>query len=103
MKKNQKDKTSKRALKTKKAEAKKTKPVKPNNDFIMSGAQNFYMTKNSIATQRVLSIDKNGKPLAVKTEYYAKTRAREEAMKKAGLKPGKPIKGAGSRVATFRR
>lgn len=102
MKKNQKAKKTK-PLNTKKAEAKKTKPVKPNNDFIMSGAQNFYMTDNSIAAQRVLSIDKNGKPLAIKTEYYAKTKAREEAMKRAGLKPGKPIKGAGSRVATFRR
>ncbi len=103
MKKNQKEQKTK-PLKTKKPNAKKTKPVKPNNDFLMSGAQNFYMTNNSIAAQRVLSIDKNGKPLAVKTEYYAKTKAREKALAEAGVKPGKPVKGTAKvRQTTFSR
>ena len=78
MKKNQKAKKTK-PLKTKKAEAKKTKPVKPNNDFIMSGAQNFYMTDNSIAAQRVLSIDKNGKPLAMlEDNFYQNSKENNE-------------------------
>lgn len=96
MKKNQR--TSKRALKTK-----KPKSVKPNNDFLTSGAQNFYVTENSIAAQRVMSIDKNGKPIDVRTVYYAKTPEREEAMKRAGIKSGKAIKGNYSGQTTFRR
>ncbi len=97
----------KKTAKTTKKQVKKAKPGKriiPNNDFLQSGAQNFYLTDNSIVTQRVVSIDKTGKPIAVKNEYYKRTKEREAAMNAANVKPGSPIVAkAASRKTTFWR
>ena len=99
-------KKAKKAVKSgeKKAKQPKQQNVVPNRDFLTNGAQNIYLTGNSIVTQRILSIDKNGKPLMVKNEYYARTKAREKALAEAGVKPGKPVKGtATARKTTFTR
>lgn len=99
-------KKAKKAVKSgeKKAKQPKQQKVVPNRDFLTNGAQNFYLTGKSIVTQKVLSIDKNGKPLMVKNEYYARTKAREKALAEAGVKPGKPVKGTAKvRQTTFSR
>ena len=99
-------KKAKKAVKSgeKKTKQPKQQKVVPNRDFLTNGAQNIYLTGNSIVTQRILSIDKNGKPLMVKNEYYARTKAREKALAEAGVKPGKPVKGtATARKTTFTR
>lgn len=100
-------KKAKKAVKSGEKKAKQLKQQKkvvPNRDFLTNGAQNIYLTGNSIVTQRILSIDKNGKPLMVKNEYYARTKAREKALAEAGVKPGKPVKGtATARKTTFTR
>lgn len=99
-------KKAKKAVKSgeKKAKQTKQKKVTPNRDFLTNGAQNFYLTGKSIVTQKILSIDKSGKPVMVKNEYYARTKAREKALAEAGVKPGKPVKGtATARKTTFTR
>lgn len=77
-------------------QAKQQAKVIPNRDFLERSAQNIYVTDNSIVTQRVLALDKSGKPVSVRNEYYARTKGREKAMKDAGITPGKPIKGRAS-------
>ena len=88
-------KKAKKAVKSgeKKAKQPKQRKITPNRDFLTNGAQNFYLTGKSIVTQKILSIDKSGKPVMVKNEYYARTKAREKALAEAGVKPGKPVKG----------
>lgn len=99
-------KKAKKAVKSgeKKAKQPKQRKITPNRDFLTNGAQNFYLTDKSIVTQKILSIDKSGKPVMVKNEYYARTKAREKALAEAGVKPGKPVKGTAKvRQTTFSR
>ena len=99
-------KKAKKAVKSgeKKAKQPKQRKITPNRDFLTNGAQNFYFTGKSIVTQKILSIDKSGKPVMVKNEYYARTKAREKALAEAGVKPGKPVKGTAKvRQTTFSR
>ena len=99
-------KKAKKAVKSgeKKAKQPKQRKITPNRDFHTNGAQNFYLTGKSIVTQKILAIDKSGKPVMVKNEYYARTKAREKALAEAGVKSGKPVKGTAKvRQTTFSR